>query len=403
MLYSIDNVRTIRRLETARIGGDMAEDLTLFLNRSTRYCVRSWWRRKNLKRYNKDVYIQFSGSLEHDLLNFANYSRLLATMIKFDLLSESIIGLTKQSVQDKCLKIIRSVCQSHTANTKSGWTVTAIAATTSLAGWLVWDRLNAKDKLLLINMLEFEANRVLEQRIPYQRTTASATTVPCKARVCSEYLNVLNMAIAMMPKNANYAAWRAKHKNLQASAFAAPCDNLGGWNAENNGLIMDGAKLDERSMSGIVYNLDAIAIARLANEPTLPCLKNNAFRVYDAFNNVYISRANKEWAPIYKRNYDDEPQSALYLPALYRGYGARYANLYAMDVLAYCNDYADNAPRTWAMTRMKRMLIMQSQHSSGAMYATIFSKDRYKARESSAAKMASMAYLSLYLKTTNQF
>lgn len=401
MLYDIDAVRKINLSEIERLGGEMAEDLQLFLNRATRYCVKYWWKKKHFKRFNKEIYLPIKGRNERDIVNFANNTRLLATVIRFNLIDEYIVGTTKQSVQDKCLKLIRSLCNAHAANVKDGWFITAIAATVGTAGWLMWDKLNDKDKLLLINMLEFEANRIVEQRIPFQHTRETNAVLPGKSRMASEFLNVINIAIAMMPDNINCLSWRIKHRELQAACYATESDGLNGWNVANNGLVMEGERVDVRSMSGIVYNFDAIAIARLADEELLPVLKNNALRIYDAFNNLYISRNGSSWRPLYSRGYNGCANAVLDLPKAARGPAARYANLYAIDVLAYANGCSDINAREWAEARMKRMLNMQSRHRNGMLHTAIFNKDHYRAFESSAAKMASISYLSLYLKAIN--
>lgn len=398
MLYDIYTVRKTRLRDIEPLGGEMAEDLQLFLNRASRYCVKYWWNKKHFKRYNKEVYLPFKGKIERDIVNFANNARLLSTVIKFNLINEYVVGATKQTIQDKCLKLIRSLCNAHAANIKDGWFITAVAATTGVAGWLMWDKLNNKDRLLLINMLEFEANRVVEQRIPYQHTRETNAALPSKARMASEYLNVLNIAIAMMPDNVHCLAWRIKHRELQSACYATESDGLNGWNVSNDGLVMEGERVDVRSMTGIVYNLDAIAIAALADEEMLPVVKDNAFRIYDAFNNLYISRNGVSWRPLYSRNYNDNANAMLDLPKPARGAAARYANLYAIDVLTYANGYNEINSREWAEIRMKRMLNMQSRHRNGMMHTIIFNKDHYRAFESSSAKMASIAYLSLYLK-----
>lgn len=401
MLYDIKEVNTMRKIDIAPLGGDMAQDITLFLNRATRLAVKQWWKKLHFKKYIKSVYLPLKNCLEGQLVNASNYVRVLSTVIKFDLLNEDIVGQTKQAVQDKCIKLIRSLAHSHTANSNNGWNISAVSASTAIAGFLIWDKLNSMDKLLLINMLEYEANKVIEIKTPFQYSDENRKDSGNKSRVVSEFINVLNIAIAMMPNNVRTFEWRIKFKELQAVAYASESDGKRGWNTLDDGIIMNGASIDVHCMNAIVYNFDAITIASLAGERLDECLKTNAMHVYNAYNNLYLSRNNKEWLPLYHRSYTNEPKAQLNLPKAHTDTPYKYANYYANDVMAYCYGYTEGTPREWARVRMRKLLYMQSRHSNYRIYRKSAIGHR-KERESSAAKMVSMAFLALYLKATDQ-
>jgi hypothetical protein len=110
---------------------------------TNKYGLTTWWDTKNNFDEQVGRYLDFGGTLEHEIRHPAAMSLGLATSIAFGIYDSSFTGVPKIEAIDKTRKLISSLAYRHKSNSKGGWgdhwQSAHWAYFAGFAGWLMWD------------------------------------------------------------------------------------------------------------------------------------------------------------------------------------------------------------------------------------------------------------------------
>lgn len=362
-IYDISLVKKCAKENLFPLGGDMAEDLIFFLNKECKYICGKWWKGKSFNREKKYQYLSFKGVSQSVMRPICSNCLLLATVIAFDIYTSEASQFSSLNLQDKACKLIRSIANNHEANKDGGWTSDA-SADIILAGWLLWDMLNVRDKMLIINLLESEAKKSQDYKITYSYNIKGEYLGKVRVKELCQRAIILQLAIIMMPKHRDIKVWEQKLKKFLVSAFAKKenlkgqySDLLQGYNIEDNGLLAK--KISPIDQTCYTHNLLCNVISALAGEPQCEEALLNAKAMYEMFSELYLSKKGKSHEVLYAVDHKGKPKAKI---NDMRGDGT-LSCFYAQDVFAYCFKLDEGlaiAAREWAMVRMQVIKIKQS-------------------------------------------
>lgn len=181
----------------------------------------------------------------------AEYAYSLSVLIFTDSYESAMIDIPKSVIIQRTTRIIKSLAKDHKINGGINhpwgdqWQSAQWAGKVAVAGWLMWDYLDKEDQNNVTRMIEYEANRFLNNKPPYANGNYIFNTM---AEEVAWNATALQIACAMLPNHSNCNAWREKSYEHRLAAMAMPTD------LENESLV-EGKKVKDW-VSG--YNLDTL-------------------------------------------------------------------------------------------------------------------------------------------------
>ena len=241
--------------------------LKQILTNSNTYGVTTWWNTtKNFDAQSGSQYLSFGGTDEPSIRPSAAEAVGLATALRFGSYDPAATGVPTATATAQVVKLVSSLAYRHHSNSTGGWGVsyapgtpgspgwqTALwASAAGTSAWLMWGSLSATDQAYVKKMVESEANRLIGWTPPYYRNVAGTVLIPgdTKAEELAWDTNVLQLATAMMPNHANYAAWMDERLKLSLAAVARPDD----LNATNGSKVINGKALNVWLTGTNAYN-----------------------------------------------------------------------------------------------------------------------------------------------------
>jgi hypothetical protein len=217
----------------------------------------------------------------------------LAVLTRFDESGETVGHRSRDDLRRLAVSMIRAVVRTHKlGGGQAEWNRFRSARELHLLGtgaWLLWDRLDAETRLLVAQILEYEADRFLDAPAParlHGNTQAESNAWTAGG---------LAVAACMLKSHPHHPRWAAKANEYMISAYATaqdaeseePVDGrplktwLSGPNAlpdytvENHGFIHTDylAAISEMVRSAVAY--------RLADLPLPQAATFNADKVFD--------------------------------------------------------------------------------------------------------------------------
>ena len=272
---------------------------------AVKYALNTWYTKRFGSQDTGEYYLDVllgPASVEDKVRGVASQALSIATMVKLGLYESGYTGVSEQAAMDICTKITRSVAYRHRANFGGGWGGgwqddwwAAIAGQT---GWLTWEQYDEKDRELIRNMVEWEADRRMVYTVPYYRKKDGTIVTPgdTKAEENAWNTTVLFLACAMMPGHENYDKWYDKGIELAVSSYAHPGDVesdavingkplrewLGGSNTEENYMVVNHNLVHPEYTSRTGLNLSNAAVLTLGGQPVPEGIFFNSDKVYRA-------------------------------------------------------------------------------------------------------------------------
>lgn len=435
--------------------------LKQILTNSNKYGVTTWWdTTKNFDAQSASQYLSFGGTDEPSIRPSAAEAVGLATALRFGSYDPAATGVPTATATAQVVKIVSSLAYRHYSNSSGGWGVsyapgtpgspgwqTALwASAAGTSAWLMWDSLSVTDQGYVKKMVESEANRFIGWTPPYYRNAAGTVLIPgdTKAEEVAWDTNILQLATAMMPNHANYAAWMDERLKLSLAAVARPDD----LNATNGSKVINGKALNVWLTGTNAYNDGTVVNHGIVHPEyqTFPAViafgaidqalagRQTPYADLRGFPAFYNSLVTQTWTPGPKPsqyNVDSSVTHAINAPGgvtyagtatgatdfsdIYYPMGndwgpANRGNFMFMDVVATTipSFYgALDAGLTqggsyWAPIHAQKVLNQQARFADGHTYLST-AENSYAGREEMVAQYAGYAYLARLLKANGRF
>jgi len=201
---------------------------------ANKYALNTWWADHKFDQTAADGYFDFHGVGEHNIRPVSSEAEGLAVSLRLGLYDAKVTGVPRTEAEKKTVELVRSLVHRHLANSANGWGSVwqspLWAAETSMAGWLMWDELDAGTRREMVKMVESEAAWVMSNKghpvIKTYRDRAGKIISPgdTGAEENAWDADALYAATAMMPHDANYSRWMNKAIALELTAQSRPSD-----------------------------------------------------------------------------------------------------------------------------------------------------------------------------------
>ncbi|WP_350348899.1 hypothetical protein ABIQ69_02880 [Agromyces sp. G08B096] len=392
------------------------------LRNSNEYALTTWW--KNKFGSQASGYLNFGGTGEHQIRPAAAEATALATALVTGTYDAAVTGVPEAEARAKAVRLIGSLAKAHYANTRGGWSGSTSwqgalwAALAGQAGWLLWDDLSVEDQRLVGLMVETEADRFIDYRVPYW-TAADGTVVSpgdTKAEENSWNSMLLQVATAMFPEHPRHDAWMTKNVELLLSAHAKPSDVqdatpingrpladwIDGWNVEEDGRAYNHDLLHPDYMATMVQQLYAGTTSTLAGRPTPAAALHNMELLYGNFvdhdypSPPYVSPGGTIYL---------EGSGSVYYPEGTDWGKSRRLQFVAVDAISAAfgvDQAASRDGRYWLELHGGDALAMQARSTDGRTYLAS-DDDTYNGREEWVAMHAAWSVLSLWAVQNGSF
>jgi len=332
-----------------------------------------------------------------------------AIVLKTGVFDEKAVGVPLDEALARTLRLIKAAARAHNRESwKYPWQSPFWAADLAQAGWMLWDQLDKETRRLLVEIVEFEANRFLapDYRVPYWNGKGGDT----KAEENAWNATVHQIACAMMPKHPHAPRWKRIGSELMISAFALEQDLkseavvdgkpvkdwLRGYNVRADGALINHSLFHPDYMTCVNFNLHAHIVQSLAGQ-TVPEAAD--FRAEF----IWRTLAAKKWpSPPHH-----PPGGAIYAPGqaeVYYPQGTdwfkgRLAIFYNLDTWAYVFGWGKDLaepPEKWIRLRATAIVKYQERHQDCRIYGD-GEFTNFMPREQSDFGSLANAYLTLWL------
>jgi hypothetical protein len=266
------------------------------------------------------------------------------------------------------------------------------------AGWLVWSSLTGTQQTQIVNMIVWEANRMLLWTPPYWRNTGGTEIYAgdSKSEEIAWDATVLVLARVLSPSHANAFQWQSKLIEAGIAAYAIPADlvdsssvngfvvntYLGGTNMTADGLVINHDRIHPDYIVSAASSLYAALVLADRAGITLPvAVDRHADLLYRGLTDVTF------FPPTYASPggsiYPWPASENFYYPQGNDWGTERTADKATFDVLAhrYGWDRALNPSAiTWARIHMLRQAGLMARSATGQTYISA-GEDTYQGRE----------------------
>lgn len=406
-------------------GSDAAgKRVTAVLAGSSRYLIGPWYAGM-YTRYLPDGYIDLKGTDERAIRLPAMAAVAAATALATGTYDPRTLSAANATIRTR--NLIRTLAARHRVNnpdsaTRWGntWQSALWAYYAALAGWLLWDELDAADREHLAAMLVWEADRLTtgndvhligtsgEQLYMTRRDGTVVTPGDSKAEEDNWSAAALSLAAVMLPGHPNAARWRRRNIELLLAAAACPADLTGdltingihlptwlqGTNIADDGTLENHARLhplymvafDQSLYQGFVFGLAGRAAPRAA--------LHNINRTYGALVDLPFPLPEGGTSPIYRAN-----SAEIYYPEG-NDWGTHFPFYFGnFDLLVSLTGQdagIDPAAAKWERLHNEDQLRLMSRFTDGRTYGEN-GENTYYGREHRIGAMAGQAYLTLFL------
>jgi hypothetical protein len=279
---------------------------------------------------------------------------------------------------------------------------------------LIYNDLTSGERILLANMIAYEADWRLSQTIEYWKNKAGTTIFvgDSKAEELSWNAMLLQNAVLMLPNHPHRGAWYNKMVRLMVAAHSEQADLtsneivdgvnisnfLNGWNINTDGTIVNHNRIHPDYMSTTTHNLQAACLFGLAKMQPPKAAFHNADLIYSAMTSKnfaappYLSPGGTIYI---------SGSSNLYYPEANDWGTNRRMQAVAFDVMM---DSFGRSPVAagWATLHASEVVTMQARSSTGQTYVAA-GEDTYSGRESWVAMHAAWARLSQWVAAKNKY
>ena len=368
-----------------------AELQVLISKNAIKYAVNNWYAAKYGSQPAEEHYLDIlrgNGNNEFKVRGPSMQAQGISTAIKLGLYDAGYTGVSEQAALDICAKLVRSVARQHKENFEGGWggdwQGDFWAAVAGHAGWLTWEQYDDKDRELIRKMVEWEANRRMNDTTPYLRKKDGTVVTPgdTKAEENAWNSNVLVVACAMMPHHDNYKKWREKAVELVISAYSHPKDAdsdvvvngrplkewLNGSNTEDNYAVVNHNRIHPDYMAAATLNLWNASLLTLGGKSVPEGVFFNIDKVYRALVawNYPSPPYNAPGGTMYQPGNADFyfPQGNDWGPCRYLTHGAFSAEIHAYELdktLTHNGAY-------WENLFLRKSYELQSRFDDGHMF-----------------------------------
>ena len=277
---------------------------------ANKYALNTWWQAKKFDQPASDGYLDFHGKNEPDIRSVATEAQALAISLRLGLYNSQVTGVSKKEAEKKTIALIRSLVHRHLANTANGWGSVwqspLWAASTCMAGWLMWDQLDPQTRKETVNMLESEAAWVMSNKgkpvIKTYRDRSGKIISPgdTGAEENAWDSDLLVAATAMLPGDVNYSHWMNKVVELELATYSRPSDVrrtdvyhgkllsswLPGSNANEDGTVINHNIVHPDYMVAGLFEFTPINFYSLAGVPAPKSGTFNCDVIYNALANL---------------------------------------------------------------------------------------------------------------------
>jgi len=349
-----------------------------------------------------------SGRAAHDVIRPACSAAFgLAVLLKTGAFDEGAVGCSREEALARTVRLIEGAAATHRGQWWGyPWQSALWASQLGHAAWLLWNDLDPQTRGRVAELVEAEADRFIDYRVPYWNGKGGDTKAEENAWNCA----VLSVAVAMMPRHPHVPKWKEKCSELMISAYATNGDLenptvvdgrsvrdwLGGYNARDDGSVVNHGFIHPDYMRCIHLNLRAYVVQPLAGQPVPEAARFNVPLVYRCL-------VTKHWpSPPYSK-----PGGTIYVPGEPRIYYPQradwgrhhYVFYYLLDahvqLLGLDRDLPHRA-EDWMRLRAKGLLEMQQRHADRRIFAD-GEMDTWPGREQTAAHGLGNALLLLWL------
>ncbi|MEH0400773.1 hypothetical protein ACFY7V_34780 [[Kitasatospora] papulosa] len=391
---------------------------------SSRYLIGPWYA-GTYTRYLPDGYIDLKGTDERAIRLPAMAAVATATALTTRTYDERALSSANAIIRTR--NLIRTLAARHRANNPdtatrwgSGWQTALWGYYTALAGWLLWDELNATERDQLSSMLIWEADRLTTGNGIYlvgtsghqlYMTRTDGTVVSpgdSKAEEDNWSAAALSLAAVMMPAHPNVARWKRRNVELLLAAAACPADltsnktingiRLSSWlqgtNIANDGTLQNHARLHPLYMVAFDQSLYQGFVFGLANQAAPRAALHNINRTYAALVSKPFPLPDGGTSFIYRSN-----SAEIYYPEG-NDWGTHFPFYFGnFDLLVTLTGQGTGihpAAAKWERRHNESQLALMSRFADGRTYGAS-AENTYYGREHRIGAMAGQAYLTLFL------
>lgn len=378
-MYNIDKVKNIdwSMIEIEVLGGDVAEELIYAINKSMRHILSVFWKAKAFEKEVKEQYLTLKGSYDKVIRPSIYAAKVMALSLKFKIYDEKACGWAEFDVRDKCIKLIRSCVYHHISNDKNGWggedyTIGHVYELANTA-WISWDKLNVRDRQLVVSMIEYEAKRLNGVSPKYDFNNAGMLLDSSESSVFynTNVANLLRLAYSMLADHEKSKNWIIKTQRFYKSIFKKKGDEGDdGHNVKSDGYIISYSVRSPYAISQIATGSKVIALSWMLGEDVPEGALANFEMIYKAFYNSdsnEIGDGERIFVSFDKKN---RPISDIKTPNGAHGGRPSLGAVYSMDMMAYSLGFdlsVNPTGREWAKIRMRD--IIKNQKSGKSKYS----------------------------------
>ncbi|MEH7501525.1 DNRLRE domain-containing protein [Neobacillus drentensis] len=342
----------------------------------------------------------------------------LAISLKTGIYDESKTGVSEKEATDAAIKLATSVAHENKANAGltglkqyqpwgDDWQAAHWAYYAGYAAWLLWDDLDDEQKQLVINMVEYEANRFINQDALYWKSKDGFEFYKGDTKQEEDSWNseLLNLAPHMMPKHENASVWYTRMIEYQLAGFSTPEMNekteilhgkeakywVNGYNVNSNGTIINHNRVHP-AYNASATGINSSIVDSLAGEALPEAARYNLDTVYKGLTEATFDSPpyNQPGGTMYRED------GTIYYPEG-SDWGQGLYDVYAnIDISAYVYGYADkDVAKKWAQLHASKVLEQQGRFNDGHTYNP--GEFTYPLNEEAISTRMGSAYMTLWL------
>jgi len=419
---SIDDVQKIKwsvmkkKVKLSTISSQVKSTL-LNVNK---YALNNWY--NDAKNFKEDTtgYLELFSKANNNERRYRLPSGMafaLAISIRTGAYSQKITGVSIKEAENKTIKLLTAVAYDHKSNLGrkvwgSDWQAAHWAYYCGYASWLLWDKITDKDRENILNMMVFEADRLLNAPPLFYKDPDGKNLFPGDSKIEEDAWNaeLLYLTSVMMPNQKHSKLWYKQALAYMIAATAMPSDLnndkplhgkpvkswLKGYNVEEPGIVIN------HDIIHPLYN----ALSSVVNAPIVFSLVNQATPEAARFNisKIYSSLINTKFkSPPYK-----SPGGTMYIPGKAEVYypqgsdwGTEIYDSYAnIDIAAWMYGYDSGekfSAAYWAKLHVNAVLNQQKRFKDGHTYLDDKENSYYGKEAAIATRMAS-AWMSIWVQ-----
>lgn len=409
-MYDINSVKLIDwdMIETELLGGDLAEQLELFINRSIKYMLGKWWSNRGFIKQAQEEYLPLKGSYDKIVRPCIHIAKTIGLALRFGVYDEKTVGKAEYVGRDRFIKLIRSCAYQHVANMQDGWGGSAESLSgvyeLTLVSWVAWEKLNIRDKTYILNMLEYELTELegeeplyyyMSSGMPFDRTLSTVYYNTAVANLCQ-------LAVCMMPEHRKATLWRAKANDFYHATYLTDSEAKGeSYNLDEEYILTSYGTKSPVATGYIGSVSKSYIMSKLVQEEFDADIVRHYADIYKAFYNTSIDEKGVRTGEFVTFDKKQRPNFEIKCAEGKKMASIIEAQTYLMDICAFCLDIEPSEEftnRQWTKERMKTLLYRQRNgNSSYCMQAPQFDRNTYG---ESIASLMMDGYITLFFYAT---